>query len=340
MDAAAKKIFDRIKSGKYDPVYVLQGEETYYIDLISNYIELNALSESEKGFNQVIVYGKDVSVATLLTHAKRFPMMAERQVVIVKEAQDIQDLQKETGAKLLLDYVARPLPSTILVLCHKNKSFDKRRELGKKIDQLTVSATFKKPYENQLGEFILEYTKEKGYKIEDSAVRVLAEYVGNDLNRLANEIEKVLIGVPTAETITAEKVMAQVGISKEYNIFELQKALIKKDLLQVSKIVNYFESNTKKNPVIPLVAFLYSFFSKLLVAHSTSDRSEKGLVTALKISPFAVKDYSSALQYYTLAKVINGISLLKQADLKLKGVDSGSEGEGQILKELVFRLMM
>lgn len=340
MDAGAKKIIDRIKAGKYDPVYVLQGEETYYIDLISNYIEANALSDAEKGFNQVIVYGKDVTVATLLTHAKRFPMMAERQVVIVKEAQDIQDLQKEGGAKLLLDYISRPLTSTVLVLCHMHKAFDKRRELGKKIDQLTVSATFKKSYENQLGEFIQEYTKDKGFKIEDNAVRVLAEYVGSDLNRLANEISKVLIGVSANEVITADQVMTKVGISKEYNIFELQKALIRKDLLQVSKIVNYFESNTRKNPVIPLVAFLYSFFSKLLVAHSTSDRSEKGLVTTLKISPFAVKDYSVALQYYPLNKVIDTITLLKQADLKLKGVDSGSEGEGQILKELVFRLMM
>jgi DNA polymerase-3 subunit delta len=340
MDAGAKKIMDRLKSGKYDPVYVLQGEETYYIDLISNYIEENALSDAEKGFNQVVVYGKDVNMATLLTHAKRFPMMAERQVVIVKEAQDIQDLQKENGAKLLLDYLQRPLSSTVLVLCHKHKTFDKRKELGKKVDKLAVSASFKKPYDSALGDFILEYTKSKGYKIEDEAVRVLAEYVGTDLNRLANEVDKVLIVVPSKESITAEHVMAQVGISKEYNIFELQKALIRKDLLQVSKIVNYFEANTKKNPVIPLVAFLYSFFSKLLIAHASDDKSERGLISALKISPFAVKDYSSALSKFSLTKVIDAISLLKQADLKLKGVDSGSEGEGQILKELIFRLMM
>lgn len=340
MDAAAKKIMDRIKSGKYDPVYVLQGEETYYIDLISNYIEANALSESDKGFNQVVLYGKDVTVATILTHAKRFPMMAERQVVIVKEAQEIQDLQKEAGSKLLLDYLARPLLSTILVLCHKHKTLDKRRELGKKIDQLAVSVAFKKPYENQLGEFVIGYLKGKGKQIDDGAVRILAEYVGNDLNRLANEIEKVLIAVPANEPVSAEHVMSQVGISKEYNIFELQKALIRRDLFQVSKIVNYFEANTKKNPVIPMIAFLYSFFSKLLVAYSTSDRSERGLVTALKISPFAAKDYSAALNYYPLDRVIESISLLKQADLKLKGVDSGNTGEGQILKEVIFRLMM
>lgn len=339
MDAAAKKILDRLKAGKYDPVYVLQGEETYYIDLISNYIERNALSESERGFNQLIVYGKDTTMATLLTHAKRFPMMAERQVVLVKEAQDIQDLNKETGAKLLLDYISRPLTSTVLVLCHKHKTVDKRRELGKRIDQLTVSATFKKPYESQLGDFIQEYVSGRGYKIEEAAVRVLAEYVGNDLNRLANEMDKVLIGLPPTEVVTADRVMAQVGISKEYNIFELQKALIRKDKFQAAKIVNYFEANTRKNPIIPLVAFLYSFFSKLLIAHSTTDRSEKGLVTTLKISPFAVKDYSVALQQYSLRNVMSGITLLKQADLKLKGVDAGDQTEGEILKELIFRLM-
>lgn len=340
MDAGAKKILDRVKARKFDPVYVLQGEETFYIDLISNYIETHVLSETDKGFNQVVLYGKDVSVATILTHAKRFPMMAERQVVIVKEAQEIQDLQKETGSKLLLDYLAHPLHSTILVLCHKHKTLDKRRELGKKIDQLTVSATFKKPYENQLATFVTDYLKRRGKGIEDEAVRVLTEYVGNDLNRLANEMEKVLIAVPANEPVSAEHVMSQVGISKEYNIFELQKALIRRDLFQVSKIVNYFEANTRKNPMIPMIAFLYSFFSKLLVACSTSDRSEKGLVTALKISPFAAKDYSTALNNYSIDKVLEGITLLKQADLKLKGVDSGSSDEGQILKEVIFRLMM
>lgn len=340
MDASAKKILDQLKKGKYDPVYLLQGEETYYIDLISNYIEVNALSESERGFNQVVLYGKDVNMATLLTHAKRFPMMANRQVVIVKEAQDIQDLNKEMGAKLLLDYVTRPLDSTVLVLCHKHKALDKRRELGKKMDQLVTSATFKKPYDNQLDEFIQEYTRDKGFTMDESASRVLAEYVGNDLNRLANEIDKILIGTSSAERITAEKVMAQVGISKEYNIFELQRALIRGDKLQLAKIVNYFEANTRKNPVIPMVAFLYSFFSKLLIAHSVSDQSDRGLVSALKINPFAAKDYITALRLFTKDQVVAAIHLLKEADLKLKGVDAGDQSEGQILKELVFRLVL
>ncbi len=271
MDAAAKKVWANVKARKFDPVYLLQGEETYYIDLISSYIEANALSDAEKGFNQVVVYGKDVTVATILTHAKRFPMMSEKQVVIVKEAQDIQDLNKEGGAKLLLSYLANPLPSTILVLCHKHKSLDKRKELGKKADQLATSLNFKKPYENQLGEFISEYVTEKGYRIEDGAIRILAEYVGNDLNRLANEIDKVLIDSAKESAIKADTVMSLVGISKEYNIFELQKAFVTKDTYQAAKIASYFERNTKKNPVIPMVAVLYAFFSKLLVASTLSD---------------------------------------------------------------------
>lgn len=339
MDAAAKKVWANIKARKFEPVYLLQGEETYYIDLISDYIESNALSESEKGFNQVVVYGKDVTVPTILTHAKRFPMMSEKQVVIVKEAQDIQDLNKDSGAKLLLSYLSNPLTSTILVLCHKHKTLDKRKELGKKADQLAVSLIFKKPYENQLGEFIAEYIAEKGFRIEDAAIRILAEYVGNDLSRLANEIDKVLIDSVKEVPIKSDVVMSRVGISKEYNIFELQKAFVTKDAYLAAKIASYFERNTKKNPVIPMVAFLYSFFSKLLIAASMSDTSERAIVSALKISPYGAKDYSTASRRYPVAKIMENISLLKEADLKLKGVNNGSSDEGQILRELVFRLM-
>ncbi len=340
MDASAKKILDKLKTGKYDPVYLLQGEETYYIDLISDYIEQHALIESEKSFNQVVVYGKDSPMASILTNAKRFPMMAERQVVIVREAQDIPDLNKETGAKMLLDYLTNPAPTTVLVLCHKNKTLDKRKELGKKADKLCVSATFKKPYDNQLVDFVVAYVKLKKQAIDEDAARILAEYVGNDLNRLANEVDKVLISHDQKATITITEVMTKVGISREYNIFELQKALISKDWFQVAKIATYFEANTKKNPAIPMVAFLYSFFSKVLAAHGVSDRSPQGLTSALKISPYAAKDYVAALQRYPANKALEIVSLLSAADLKLKGVNSGSEGEGQILKELVFRMMV
>jgi DNA polymerase-3 subunit delta len=327
-----------LKARKYAPVYFLQGEETFYIDLISNYIEANALQPAEKSFNQVVVYGKDAAMATILTHARRFPMMAEKQVVIVKEAQEIQDLNKETGSKLLLDYLKQPVPSTILVFCHKHKSLDKRKEVGKKIDQYALALNCKKIYDNQLPEFIYEYAQEKKISIDDRAVLALTEYVGNDLHRLANEIDKLTI-TSGVTSITLEQVMNQVGVSKEYNIFELQRAIIRKDTLMANKIVNYFEANTRKNPMIPVVAFLYSFFSKLLAASQSPDKSDKGLVTTLKISPYAAKDYSHALRQYHTEKIIQTIAHLKEADLKLKGVNSGSDTEGQIFRELVYRII-
>lgn len=339
MDANVKKILTDMKAGKYAPVYFLEGEETFYIDLISDYIEQNALTEAEKGFNQVVVYGKDAAMATILTHAKRFPMMAQRQVVIVKEAQDIPDLNKETGSKLLLDYLTKPVPSTVLVFCHKHKTLDKRREVGKKIGQLALVLSTKKLYDNQLPEFVSEYVRDKKVAMEERAIHAICEFVGNDLHRLANEIDKLIIPLKEGEPITAERVMTQVGVSKEYNIFELQRAIIQRDTLLANKIVNYFESNTKKNPVIPVVAFLFSFFSKLLVASQASDKSEKGLASELKVSPYAVRDYSAALRNYPQPKIIQNISFLKDADLKLKGVNTGSDTDGQILRELVWRIM-
>jgi len=339
MDAAIKKVLADLKARKYDPVYFLQGDESYFIDAISDYVEKNVLSDAEKGFNQVVVYGKDCTMATILTHARRFPMMAERQVVIVKEAQDIQDINKDAGARLLLDYITRPVPSTILVFCHKNKSLDKRKELGKKIGQYTTTIVTKKLYDNQLPEFVMEYAHEKKLSIEDKAVSALCEYVGNDLHRLANEVDKLTITLGKGEGVTLDMVMNQVGVSKEYNIFELQKAIINRDALFANKIVNYFESNTKKNPMIPVVAYLFSFFSKLLIATQAQDKSDKGLVNALKISPYSVRDYSLALRQYPMQKVIWNISFIKEADLKLKGVNAGSDTEGQIFRELVYKLM-
>jgi DNA polymerase-3 subunit delta len=338
MDAGVKKTFAELKAGKFQPVYFLQGDESFYVDAIADYIEEHALAPAEKSFNQVIVYGKDAPMATILTHARRFPMMSERQVVIVKEAQDIPDLNKETGTRLLLDYVKKPVPSTILVFCHKHKMLDKRRELGKNISQHIPLLSFKKLYDNELPEFVTDYCREGNILIDERAVVALCEYVGNDLHRLANEIDKLAVGA-SDKNITLEQVMNGVGVSKEYNIFELQKAIIRKDSLLANKIVNYFEANTRKNPMIPVIAFLYSFFSKLLAATQSPDKSDKGLVAILKISPYAAKDYAYALRQYSLEKIISAISSLKEADLKLKGVNSGSDTEGQILRELVFRIM-
>jgi len=339
MDSAALKVISDLKAKKYLPVYFLQGEETYYIDLIAGYIENNVLDPAERSFNQVIVYGKDSPVNVILTHARRFPMMAERQVVIVREAQDIPDLQKEAGTRLLLDYLKRPVPSTVLVFCHMHKTLDKRKELGKSIEKLIPAITFKKAYDNQLPDFVEEYVAGKGMKADGQAVLLLCESVGNDLSRMANEIDKVLIGLQKGEVITGELVMSKVGISREYNIFELQKALVNKDRLHLARMINYFESNTRKNPVIPMVAFMYSFFSKLMVASAAKASDEKELVSILRISPFAARDYSAALRKYNSKRIAENISLLKEADLKLKGVNSGSATEGEVLKELVLQLI-
>jgi DNA polymerase-3 subunit delta len=339
MDAAFEKALTDLRKGIFYPLYFLQGEETYFIDYLANYIEQHALPEAQRNFNQVILYGRDTNMATVLNHARRFPMMADRQVVIVREAQDIPDLNKDTGMRLLLQYIRQPVPSTVLVLCHKNKTLDKRKELGKAIDKLKGSLTFKKLYENQLPQFVSHYLKENQLTADAEAVQMLCHLVGNDLTRLVNEIEKVRLTLKDDRHIALQHVLDGVGASREYNIFELQKALVHADRLAAARITAYFEANTRRNPVIPVVAFLYAFFSRLLVASQLEKKDEKTLISVLKISPFAARDYSTALRFYSTSKLLGNLRLLCEADLKLKGVDSGSVTEGQLLREVVFRLL-
>lgn len=340
MDASVKKLISDIQKKKFEPVYVLQGEEDYYIDLVANELEINVLQEHERSFNQVVMYGKDTNVATVLNNAKRFPMMADRQLVLVREAQEIADLNREQGIKLMVNYVANPVPTTVLVLCHKHKSIDRRKELGKKVDSLGFLHSFTKPKQFQLPDFVQSYFDKKGAAVESNAVQVLCEYVGADLSRLVNEIDKLLIGKDPSEIVTAEYVMARVGISREYNIFELQKAVVTRNMIKAYEIVRYFQANTKRNPVIVTVATLYSFFSKMLAAAYAKDKSERGLVAELRISPYQAKDIAQTLNYYSPAQVQRAIGLLRTADLKIKGLGVGSgEDEGQILQELVIGIM-
>lgn len=329
-----------IKKGKIAPVYFLQGEETFYIDQIADYIEDHILTDTEKGFNQTVVYGRDVNVSTILNHARRFPMMAERQVVIVKEAQNISDLNKEAGAKMLLSYLENPSPSTILVFCHKNKTLDKRKALGKSIDKLTVNVVSKKIYDDKLPAWIEGLIASKGLKISHKAVRMLADAIGTNLERIANEVDKITINLQKGAEIDEEIVQKYVGISKDYNVFELQKALAMKDVIKTAKIVNYIEANSKKNPLIPIIAILYGFYSKLLIAASHSDKSLNGVASALKMNSFFAKDYHLAAGKYNLSQVVNSLHHIRVADLQSKGVDSsGSVTDGQILKELTFKLL-
>ena len=339
MEPSVKKILADIKSKKPAPVYFLQGEEVYFIDLISGFIEAQLLDESEKSFNQVVLYGGGSNIPAILSNARRFPMMAERQVVIVREAQEISDLNKEAGSKMLLDYFNQPVPSTVLVLWHKHKTLDKRRELGKKAELTGFVTTFKKIADYKLAEFIMEHVTSAGYRIDEGAAQVLAEYVGNDLTRLAHEADKVMIGKPKGSSITSEMIMQEVGVSREFNIFELQKALVTRNAKKAFTIIQYFQANPKKNPVIPCVAFLYAFFSKLLLASTLPDQSVPALTRDLKIPPMAANDYATALKHYRTQQLKDHIGLIKDADLKLKGFGSPGDDEGQILQELVFRLL-
>ncbi len=341
MDREVASVMKEMKGGVYRPVYFLQGEEPYYIDLISDYIEKNALQDAERSFNQVILYGKENGVANILTHARRFPMMADRQVVIVREAQDIPDLNRDTGSKLLLSYFDNPVPSTVLVLCHKHKTLDKRKSLGKRVgnfDEPLMSLTPRKPYENQLPDFVREHVTRVGLSIDEQGIRVLCDYVGGDLSRLANEIDKLGVSAHGAP-ITADLVMNQVGVSREYNMFEFQKAVMARDLNLVMKMVRYFDANPKKNPALVHVAILYTYFSRLLAAQSAPDKSEKGLVSYLKISPYAAKDYAHGLKRFSSVEVKRSVRALQLADLRLKGVDSGSVTESQVFRELAYRLV-
>lgn len=336
---SAEGVLQEIKAGRIAPIYFLQGEEPFYIDQIAEHIENNVLTETEKGFNLMVLYGKDAPMAAVLNQARRFPMMSERQVVIVKEAQEIPDLGREEGKKMLESYVKNPLPSTILVFCHKYKTLDGRSALAKVIDKHAVLVSTKKLYDNQLPDWIMQYVKDTGNSIDPKAAFMLAEYIGNDLARLSNEIRKLLLNFTEKVTIDPGMVQKYVGISKEYNTFELQKALAVRDVVKANQIVQYFEGNPKNNPAILIIAFLFSYYSKLLLLHHQQANHETTVAKLLGLHPFIAKEYLQAMRNYPPHKVVENINWLHQADLQSKGITGGSITDGQILKELVFRLM-
>lgn len=333
------QVLEELEQGTFRPVYFLQGDEPYHIDLISDFIEEHALRESEKGFNQMIMYGRDCSISAVLGNARRFPMMAQRQVVIVKEAQEIADFNRQDSQKMLQDYLEQPLPSTILVFCYKHKTLDGRKALSKTIAKKALLVDCKKLYDNQIPAWIQGHVSAKGFKIDPPTAQLLADYIGNNLERMNSEINKVLINLQPGEVIDTDLIQKYVGISKEYNVFELQKALSHKDHLKAQRIVQYFGANPKLNPIIPVIAVLFSFYSKLVLIHQHPSKSERALAQALKIRPFFLKEYLQAARNYSLQKVLENIHHLRMADLKVKGVGSNQSVPGEVLKELIFKLM-
>lgn len=337
----ATKVLRDLRKEVYEPVYFLQGLESYYIDTIYSWIEKNALSDTEKGFNQVVLYGKDVDMATILSNAKRFPMMSERQVVIVKEAQEIKDFNTEKAQQHLLTYVQNPLKSTVLVFCYKNKELDGRKSITKKLEKNTTFVNSKKLYDNQVPAWINQYLNEYNAKITVKASVMLIEAVGTSLTKIANELDKILLNFKEKKglEIGASHVQEYVGISKDFNVFELQKAIAYKNVLKVNQIILYFQKNPKEHPIIPTLALLYTFFTKVLLVHHSKDKSEKGIAMLLKVNAFFVKDYREAVKHYPLIKTMDIIHYFREADGKTKGINTGSMSDGDILKELVFKIM-
>lgn len=337
-----------LKSKRFASLYFLQGDEPYYIDQISDYIEKHALPDGEKGFNQTVIYGKDTDINSIITAAKRFPMMAEKQVVIVKEAQEVKDLDKEVKNKIggkevafypLEEYAKKPLPSTILVFCYKYKTLDGRKPIAKTIDESGLLFTSKGLYDNQVPEWIQKNIVSKGHSVSEKATQLLTEFVGNNLSRLDNEINKILSNFTGKITVSEEHVLQFVGVSKEYNIFELQSSLAKRDILKSNKIVNYFSENTKEHPIQQLLANLFGYFSKLLLVKTANATNEADAARVLGLPPFIAKEYIIASRNYPDVKLLQIFSYIREADMRSKGYETSMVDEGEIMKELVFKIL-
>ena len=328
-------ILKDLRNKQYKPIYYLMGEEPYYIDLISNYIAQNVLSESEKEFNQTVVYGSDIDIATVINAAKRYPMMSEYQVVIVKEAQTIKNMEE------LSFYLQKPLNSTILVICHKHGVLDRRKKLTAEIEKTGVLFESKKIKEAQLPAFITSYMKRKGIDVEPKSAAMLSDFIGTDLSRLVGEMEKLIITLPASQKrITPELIEKNIGISKDFNNFELKSALIEKDIFKANQIVKYFEENPKTNPIQVTLSLLFNFYANLMLAYYAPEKSEQGIANQLGLkSTWQSREYLSAMRKYSGVKVMQIIGAIRYCDAKSKGVGNSSTNSGELLRELEFKIL-
>jgi len=329
-----QNILNDLKNKVYHPIYFLTGDEPYYIDIISDYIEEHVLEDTERDFNQSILYGKETDINTIISEAKRYPMMANHNVVIVKEA---QHLAKEIDK--LEPYLENPTPTTILVFCYKYKTIDGRKSIGKKLKKKAVYLDAKKLYDNQVPEWITQQLKSKNYTIEPAATILIAEFLGAELSKIANELNKLTINLPEGSHITPEIVEENIGISKDYNNFELNKAIGNKNVVKANQIINHFSKNEKDHPLVVTISVLYNFFSNILKLHYTKDKSKNNVASVLKVHPFFVQDYHTAARNYSIKKSVKIIEYLRDYDLKSKGVNNSSTSNGELLKELLFKIL-
>ena len=329
-----KQLVTDIKNRNLKPIYFLMGEEPYYLDKISDYIEASILTEEERGFNQMILYGRDISVEDIVSNAKRYPMMAEYQVVIIKEAQDLSRTIEK-----LAKYADKPQPTTILVVNYKYKKIDKRKALYKAIKKTGVVFESKKLYDNQVADWIRRVLSPKGYSITPKAAQMLVEFLGTDLSKINNELEKLQIILPKDSQITPELVEENIGISKDYNNFELRKAIGNRNAVKAYQIANYFAENPKDNPMVVTVSLLFNFFSQLLQFHGLKDKSPRSVASALRINPYFVNEYVLAARNFPMRKVSTVVSTLRDFDVKSKGVGANAVPHDDLLKELLVRIL-
>ena len=328
-----EQIISDIHNKKYAPIYFLMGEEPYFIDVISDTIEDEVLDETEKAFNQIVVYGRDVDIDTVATHAKSFSMMGGYMVVIVKEAQDLKNIE---DFEKYLDVIP---PTTILVFDYKYKKLDKRRALAKKIDKMGVLFESKKLYESNIPGWIQSYLGEKGYSITPKVTQMLTDFLGTDLHKVRNELDKLIIALPKSKKIDDADVERNIGISKDYNVFELQNAIGRRDIMRANQIVNYFGDNGKDNPLLVTAISLYGYFTKILKVHYATDPSQNALASALGVNPFFVRDYQLAARNFSIADCVKCIAVLREFDLKSKGYNSGETSEKDLYREMIFKLL-
>ncbi len=329
-----REILADLQNKNYKPVYFLSGEEPYFIDLIADYILDNVLTESEKDFNQYVYYGKDVPLKTVLENARRFPMMSQYQVIVVKEAQNIASFDE------LASYVQHPQPSTILVFCHKKKA-DARKKFVSEVAMKGVFFNSDKLYDNQVPPFIQNYMREKGVQIDEKSTQLLADYIGTDLHRLVNELDKLIMTKPsTAKMITTDLVEKNVGISKEFNDFELKSALIQKDIYR-SNLISHHISQSKSFALNVTISVLYGYFSNLMLYYYIQDKNKMNVAKELGVSPFFADEYALGARNYNAWKTMSIISLLREYDAKSKGVGNNttSNSHGELLKELVYKIL-
>jgi DNA polymerase III subunit delta len=330
---SAEKIINEWKKKIYKPIYWLEGEENFFIDKVMDFAEHHILSESEAGFNLSVFYGKDANWADVVNACCRYPMFAERQVVLLKEAQQMRDIEK------LESYIQKPLASTIFVVSYKDKKVDGRTKLAKFLKEKGVMLTTKKMYENQLPEWTSELIQSKGYAISQKALALLVDHIGNDLSRIDNEVNKVLVNLGSRKNITDDDIEKYVGISKEYNPFELQGALTKKDLQKAIRIIQYFEANPKAGPIQLILPTLYNLFSKTYMIFGQSDKDEKMIASNIGVNPFFVKDYILTAKNYGYEGVEHALLLLHSYNLKSVGINDIGSSDASLMKELVIKLV-